>query len=744
MDDQDTAPVDETGADDTADDDAGPGVDEPDDVGGGGSADIGGGGKPQDQIGLTGAPCSSSDDCLSTPEHICIFGFCAERCRQNGARLPNSCQVVADGNEFGNQWACADGLSVCMPGDVSDKPIVCSNQAWCDALGGNLQCGQLLYTGGTTVDGVCLPKRSGGAEGQACFTASDCSTRSCLGANADAGISGYCSKHCITNGDCSAGGLCAGVGFAVDDSTTQSTAWAGMCIRPGGSLDGCWAQDVCGEGDVCERFIEPTDLVSTYWCVEGNEGGGAAGETCTTGAECLAGNCFWGQFEDLGLEGYCTWTCAGGDSDCPDGMRCGLRRLHNNGTPDDPDDDPQYKICVAGEAGDPCEIAAKKWCEAGTTCVHVNEDWPDNFGVCTEDLPEPDCATAADCEAGACEAVECTDGVCVVTQSEDSTPCDDGDGCSETDVCTAGECAGTAVVCDDGDVCTADSCADGECVTDPVEDGASCDDGDLCTLGDVCTAGECVGPEANACDDELDCTDDSCAEGACVNALVGDGTWCFIDGECHADGHANPLNACEGCAGADATDAWTAVADEDVLACDDDDACTVDTACVGGVCEGGSLVDCDDDDACNGVESCNPASGCTAGAGLNCSASDSLCGTWGCDAETGCFQDSTTGACDDPTWDGVIGDIIASSCGPCHTGNNSSGSISLKTYAGANLDANSGECGGLTKGEAVGWKVQSDFNTMCGGNRMPKNKPALSQEYQDLFMAWIEAGYPEN
>ncbi len=347
------------------------------------------GGKPQSSVGRTGWTCTTDGDCLDDPEHLCIFGFCAERCRQGDIRTASSCQVVAQDSEFGDLWTCPSDLSVCMPGPVQDKLIICSNQAWCDALGFDpgldMRCGELIYTGDTLVDGVCIPARAGAAEGQPCAANEDCSSRACLGASA--GVSGICSAHCVTNADCAAGALCAGVGFQVDDTTTESTAWAGLCIRPGGSLDGCWAQEVCPADEVCDRFIEPTKLSTTYRCVQGNVGGAAAGEPCTAGAECLAGTCLWGQLATLGLEGYCTWPCPGGDKDCPSGLRCGLQRLHNNGTPGDLSDDPQYKVCVAGEPGDACELAAKKWCAPGSQCLHTHAEWPDTFGVCTLDDP---------------------------------------------------------------------------------------------------------------------------------------------------------------------------------------------------------------------------------------------------------------------------------------------------------------------------------------------------------------------
>lgn len=158
-----------------------------------------------------------------------------------------------------------------------------------------------------------------------------------------------------------------------------------------------------------------------------------------------------------------------------------------------------------------------------------------SFGI--DDLTVGDmmagCKADAECpeDANPCTSATCTAGKCGFTDNTD--PCDDGDLCTESDLCAGGVCAGSPKVCDDDNVCTDDSCdpKDGACVAAP--NTAPCDDGDLCTESDVCAGGLCAGA-ALECNDDNVCTMDSCDPGVgCVNA-PGDGC-CLIDPDCGLD-----------------------------------------------------------------------------------------------------------------------------------------------------------------------------------------------------------------
>jgi hypothetical protein len=92
--------------------------------------------------------------------------------------------------------------------------------------------------------------------------------------------------------------------------------------------------------------------------------------------------------------------------------------------------------------------------------------------------------------------------------TNNTASCDDGDACTTADACSAGACvAGAPLDVDDGNLCTDDSCnpATGAVYTNNT---ASCDDGESCTEGDVCGGGVCLAGvfscELYACSDSMD------------------------------------------------------------------------------------------------------------------------------------------------------------------------------------------------------------------------------------------------
>ena len=82
--------------------------------------------------------------------------------------------------------------------------------------------------------------------------------------------------------------------------------------------------------------------------------------------------------------------------------------------------------------------------------------------------------------------------------------CDPSEGCVEPSI-------PDHAACNDGNSCTTDTCTANGCVSETAANGTACDDGDACTPGgDVCQAGECVGSSLLCCDDADPCTVDSC------------------------------------------------------------------------------------------------------------------------------------------------------------------------------------------------------------------------------------------
>lgn len=97
---------------------------------------------------------------------------------------------------------------------------------------------------------------------------------------------------------------------------------------------------------------------------------------------------------------------------------------------------------------------------------------PINIAICPEFLR---CGSEC-CSAGTI----CTGGICVDTSLQcpnvaSGTRCDDGNNCTEKDICYVGKCIGAT--CDDHNACTTDTCGPAGCVHTPVK----CDDGNECT-----------------------------------------------------------------------------------------------------------------------------------------------------------------------------------------------------------------------------------------------------------------------
>ena len=95
----------------------------------------------------------------------------------------------------------------------------------------------------------------------------------------------------------------------------------------------------------------------------------------------------------------------------------------------------------------------------------------------------------------------------------DGTPCNDGDLCTQTDLCQAGACVGSPTQCNDGNGCTIDACdpLTGQCVYTPKD----CNDNLICT-NDACDpTGECIHTPVD-CDDGNLCTIDSCVQSLAV------------------------------------------------------------------------------------------------------------------------------------------------------------------------------------------------------------------------------------
>ncbi|MEX1365598.1 MAG: MYXO-CTERM sorting domain-containing protein [Nannocystaceae bacterium] len=153
------------------------------------------------------------------------------------------------------------------------------------------------------------------------------------------------------------------------------------------------------------------------------------------------------------------------------------------------------------------------------------------------------CMAAVDCVD---DGDPCTDTACVMGMCEypfNTAPCDDGELCTEMDVCSMGVCGGSIIDCDDGNDCTNNFCDLGVgCVVQPNTD--PCDDGDPCTEMDACAVGVCGGAAVDCSDGDV-CSADSCDPMlGCVNDPIPG--CCVGDEDCGADEVCNlDDNLCE-------------------------------------------------------------------------------------------------------------------------------------------------------------------------------------------------------
>jgi alpha-tubulin suppressor-like RCC1 family protein len=294
---------------------------------------------------------------------------------------------------------------------------------------------------------------------------------------------------------------------------------------------------------------------------------------------------------------------------------------------------------AACDDGNPCTVDGCSACgecthavaSAGTSCGDGNAcngaEACDGAGHCVPGKPVT-CGPPDQCHrAGVCNPAT---GLCSNPPLPDGTRCNDGNLCTQTDTCQSGLCTGSNLVaCGPGDQChDTGTCnpATGLCSKPAKPDGTLCNDGDACTQADVCEGGKCVGTEPVACGladqchktgmcdpttgvcsnpnqpDGTSCTDgnactqtDACQVGVCVGANP---VKCGASDQCHNMGACDPTTgACSNPAKADGT------------GCDDGNACTQVDSCQGGACTGSRWVVCGASDQCHATGVCNPATG---------------------------------------------------------------------------------------------------------------------------------------
>lgn len=488
-----------------------------------------------------------------------------------------------------------------------DTPACPPDGLWCtldQCVGGS--CGTLpLDPASCLIDGECYPEgyRRPGLSCEVCDPAANPTGWTTLddGESCDADGDG-----CTVGDFCQAGSCVAGPPF--DCSSLDDVCRVGECITlpDGQSLD-CEANP-SADGTACSDGIACTDdACQAGVCVSSIEAGVCliAGVCIDSGAESPSTSCLTC---DPGSD-PANWTPRQDGTQCDDGDVCTLADACQSGgclgSPDGCDDGSSCTMdaCISGagcqhdlnsgwclvdsqcvpdgasEPGNPCRVCDAAISVTGFIAVPNGTTCDGDSDGCTLDTcadgecavgPAPDCSALEDaCNDSRCISTGGSSHMCEAVALSAETLCDDDDACTERDACSTGVCVGAAVWCDDGNECTTETCDPTTgCLVQPLSDVA-CDDGDACSTADACAAGACTGEPVTCGDDGIPCTTDVC----------------------------NPSTGACGIVVADST------------ACDDGSACTYFTACYGGVCGGGNLVQCGDSEQCT-TDACDPTSGC--------------------------------------------------------------------------------------------------------------------------------------
>jgi hypothetical protein len=416
-----------------------------------------------------------------------------------------------------------------------------------------------------------------------------------------------CDPFCLTDATCNDGNPCNGTETC---NTTTSRCTPGTPLCPG---DG----NVCDGTPTCDPTTATCGPATPLNCNDNNPctadscdpmAGCINNPTSLNGTTCTPSNTC--QQNGVCQNGTCTGTPVANGTACNDNNACTQNDACTNGN-------------CAGTPVNCGDVCAGNTCNPATGCVTGP---PLN---CNDNNP----CTADSCDPGA--------GCINNRTSLNGTTCNDGSACTTGDVCTNGTCTGTPVNCSDNNACNgqevclpATGCAAGT----PL----NCNDNNVCNGIETCNpATGCVAGTPLNCDDNNPCTTDTCDPGGgCQRKPVPNGTSCG--------------NACtDSCQGGSCTPGTPPNCDDNnpctddtcdpekgcvhtnnTAACNDNNACTTGDVCTNGTCTG-TPVNCSDNNVCNGIETCNPATGCVAGTPLNCNAGD-VCTTDTCHSVLGC------------------------------------------------------------------------------------------------------------
>lgn len=525
----------------------------------------------------------------------------------------------------------------------------CDDQNGCTADACNAATGKCEHTvlSGTCNDGdKCTVQDVCSAQGVCAGVPRDCDDQNGCTADLCDADSGEC-VHTNLNDACDDGNAC----------TEGTECRDGACT--GGTAVTCDDGNPCTD-NVCEPATGCTYPNNTAACEDGDR--------CTVRDTCVGGACEPGQARSCDDQNACT------DDSCDAATGC--VHMNNAAACEDGNACTVSDTCKAGmcQAGtevtcDDSNPCTSDTCDPGSGCQYLANTDPcedGNFCTVNDRCSEKAClsGTARTCD----DRNACTDDSCDPARGcvfqNNTASCDDGNSCNSGDICQGGVCAGTGGPdCDDHNPCTDDTCEVGTGCRHTYNT-AGCDDGNACTQGDICSFGVCAGVPKDQDQDEY--VDQACGGDDCddLNPLMNPGMF-ESDLLCSDtfDNNCNGLTdteepTCQGCDGD--------------LACDDHNRCNGIEICDHGTCRPGTPLVCGDENPCT-TDRCVLETGCESAPntdpcsdGNACTVSDvcaegacqpgqeslacgdqNPCTDDSCDPATGCTNTPNATTCDD-------------------------------------------------------------------------------------------------
>ncbi len=494
--------------------------------------------------------------------------------------VDDDCDGETDDGTCGDGLACTD--DVCAGVGACDNPIQagqCVIDGRCVAeneANPDFPCqrcvpavSQTSWTGdgegpSCYINGECWPEGAGKPDEPCLRCRPEVSTTTWSPAAAGDVIACDDGNACTKEDTCN-GGACLGTAYTCDDGkqcTDNVCDGAGGCEHPvvaGACLieGACYETGARADATTCRVCDAAANQVA--WSAPATALSCDDGEACTSGDVCAGA------------------TCAGSAYDCDDMTACTVDSCDGQGG------------CINTAAEDFCVIDGECYADSATdpangcqackvaTSISAWTPYAAAEHVACDD--DNTCTHTDECTAGQCLGTPyaCGDG-----EPCTKDVCDGAGGCDypviEGNCYIGGECytdgerenATGCNVCDDATP-TAWSAA---------TTALSCDDGNLCSNNDVCAGANCGGA-SYSCDDGATCTADSCdGVGGCDNELQAGS--CFIGGVCYNQGQANPQNPCLVCDTAISPLFWSSKPNG--AACNDGNACTYGDQCSFGSC----------------------------------------------------------------------------------------------------------------------------------------------------------------